>query len=271
MESIFSVQDKVIVLTGATGVLGSSMAHALAAAGAQVGLLGRNEAKTRALEEQLSGRGYSTFGLLADVQDEKSLAAAARQLQERTGRLDVLINAAGGNQPGATIMPDQSVLDLSPQALREVLELNYMGTVLPTQAFLPLMLAQKSGTIINISSMAAQRPLSRVMGYASAKAAINNYTQWLAVELARKGGEGLRVNALAPGFFLTEQNRRLLTEEDGSLTDRGKTILAHTPMARFGRPEDLTGTLLWLCSDASRFVTGAIIPIDGGFNAFSGV
>jgi NAD(P)-dependent dehydrogenase (short-subunit alcohol dehydrogenase family) len=155
--------------------------------------------------------------------------------------------------------------------LREVLELNYMGTVLPTQAFLPLMLAQKSGTIINISSMAAQRPLSRVMGYASAKAAINNYTQWLAVELARKGGEGLRVNALAPGFFLTEQNRRLLTEDDGSLTDRGKTILAHTPMARFGRPEDLTGTLLWLCSDASRFVTGAIIPVDGGFNAFSGV
>lgn len=271
MESLFSVRDKVIIITGATGILGKAMAKALATAGAQVGIMGRNESKTAALVDTFTTDGHAAFALTADVTDKEALAAAQLQVKEKFGRLDILINAAGGNKPGATIGPDKSILDLDSEAIREVVELNYLGTVLPTMVFLPLMLSQKRGHIINISSAAAQRPLTRVMGYASSKAAINNLTQSLAVELARKYGEGMRVNAIAPGFFLTEQNRMLLTNTDGSLTDRGNTIIAHTPMARFGNPDDLTGTLLWLCSDASRFITGTIIPVDGGFNAFSGV
>lgn len=271
MHTLFSVEDKVIVITGATGILGTAMTKSLAQAGAIVGILGRTESKVAELVETLQTAGYSAFSLLADVMDEEALAAAREKVQQQWGRLDVLLNVAGGNMPGATIMPNKSILDLSTDALKKVMELNYLGTVLPIQAFLPLMLANGQGTIINISSMAAQRPLTRVMGYSSAKAAIDNYTQWLAVELARKHGEGFRVNAIAPGFFLTEQNRSLLTNSDGSLTSRGNTIREHTPMNRFGEPEDLTGTLLWLCSDASRFITGIIVPVDGGFSAFSGV
>lgn len=267
----FSVKDKVIVVTGATGVLGTVMAGSLAEAGAVVGILGRNENKANAFVGELQSRGLQAFALVADVLDEAALAKAKESVEQQWGKIDVLLNVAGGNLPGATIGPDQSILDLSAEAVKRVMELNYLGTVLPVQAFLPLMIAHKKGNIINISSVSAQKPLTRVMGYSSAKAAIDNYTKWLAVELARKHGEGFRVNAITPGFFLTEQNRSLLTNQDGSLTDRGKTIKEHTPMNRFGEPDDLTGTLLWLCSDASRFVTGVSVPVDGGFGAFSGV
>jgi NAD(P)-dependent dehydrogenase (short-subunit alcohol dehydrogenase family) len=182
-----------------------------------------------------------------------------------------LINLAGGNRPDAIVSPIQTLEDLSPEAVKKVMDLNYQGTLIPIKCFFPLMLSNKSGNIINISSMAASRPMTRVVGYASAKAAIDNLTKWLSVEFAQKHGQNFRVNAIAPGFFLTEQNRSLLTESNGSLTQRGNQIIAHTPMNRFGEPEDLLGTLQWLCSDASKFVTGTIIPVDGGFSAYSGV
>lgn len=271
MNKLFSVKDKIIVLTGATGILGKSMASGLAEAGAVVGVLGRNENKVNAFVKELQGAGYRSFALVADVLDEKALIKAREQVDQQWGKLDVLVNCAGGNMPGATIGPDASILDLSADAVKAVMELNYLGTLLPTQAFLPLMLSRQMGNIINISSVSAQKPLTRVLGYSSAKAAIANLTQWLAVELASKHGEGMRVNAITPGFYLTEQNRALLTNPDDSLSDRGKLILAHTPMKRFGAPDDLLGTLLWLCSDASRFVTGISVPVDGGFTAFAGV
>ena len=193
------------------------------------------------------------------------------QIEKAFGKLDVLINAAGGNLPGAVIQPSQDLMDTDLDELRKVMELNYLGTFIPTKVFLPLFLKEKKGSIINISSMTAQRPLTRVLGYGSAKAAVDNLTQWLAVECCQKYGDGIRVNAIAPGFFLTEQNRTLLTNEDGSLTERGLRIIENTPMKEFGNPEDLLGAVHWLCSDASRFVTGTIIPVDGGFNAYSGV
>lgn len=271
MNKLFSVEDRIIVLTGATGILGKAMARGLAEAGAVVGVLGRNKSKVDAFVQELQDMGYRSFPLVADVLDEQALLKTREQVAQQWGKLDVLVNCAGGNMPGATIGPDASILDLSTAAVKEVMELNYLGTLLPTQAFLPLMLYRQRGNIINISSVAAQKPLTRVLGYSSAKAAIANLTQWLAVELAQKHGEGLRVNAIMPGFFLTEQNRSLLTNSDGSLSDRGNSILAHTPMGRFGEPNDLLGALLWLCSDASRFVTGISVPVDGGFTAFAGV
>lgn len=270
-QSLFSLKGKTALVTGGTGVLGGAMALALAEAGANVAVLGRREHKLQEMVKKIKQEEVEGLALAADVRDSGQLETANQKLLDTFGKLDILVNAAGGNISGATITPDQSIMDLSEKDLRKIVELNYLGTVLPVQAFSKSMIEKKKGTIINISSMAAQRPLTRVMGYASSKAAIDNYTQWLAVELAQKYGEGLRVNAIAPGFFLTEQNKSLLTEEDGSLTARGKQIVGHTPFGRFGKPEDLNGTLLWLCSDASRFVTGTIIPVDGGFNAYSGV
>ncbi len=270
-QSLFSLEGKTALITGGTGVLGGAMALALAQAGAKVAVLGRREDKLQEMVQKIRNEGVEGLALAADVTDAEQLEKANQKLLDTFGQLDILVNAAGGNIAGAVVTPDQSILDLSEKDLRKIVELNYLGTVLPVQAFSKSMIAKKKGTIINISSMAAQRPLTRVMGYASSKAAIDNYTKWLAVELAQKYGEGMRVNAIAPGFFLTQQNKALLTEEDGSLTARGSQIVGHTPFARFGNPEDLSGTLIWLCSDASRFVTGTVIPVDGGFNAFSGV
>jgi Dehydrogenases with different specificities (related to short-chain alcohol dehydrogenases) len=203
--------------------------------------------------------------------DWESVESAAKEIESDHDSLDILINAAGGNMLGAVVTPEQNFLDLDLPSLRKVMDLNYLGTVLPIKALLPLMLKNNRGNILNISSMAASRPMTRVMGYASAKAAIGNLTKWLSVELATKHGPQFRVNAIAPGFFLTEQNRTLLTEKDGSLTSRGNQIITHTPMSRFGEPDDLLGTLQWLCSEASAFVTGTIVPVDGGFSAYSGV
>ncbi|MDF2159268.1 SDR family oxidoreductase [Algoriphagus sp. CAU 1675] len=270
-QSLFSLEGKKIAFSGATGVLGKAMSLHLAKEGAEVLILGRNKDKVDELVKEIIAEGGKSFGYISDVTDEVSLAETAQKLEQDHGYLDILINAAGGNMPGAVVTPDQNFLDLDIQALRKVMDLNYMGTVLPIKALLPLMLKNSKGNILNISSMAASRPMTRVMGYASAKAAIDNLTKWLSVELASKHGPNFRVNALAPGFFLTEQNRTLLTQSDGSLTSRGNQIISHTPMNRFGKPEDLLGTLQWLCSDASAFVTGSVIPVDGGFSAYSGV
>jgi NAD(P)-dependent dehydrogenase (short-subunit alcohol dehydrogenase family) len=268
---LFSVKDKKIVITGATGVLGESMAKLLAKEGALVLIIGRSTDKINALVESIRVSGGQAEGFIADVTDEKQVESVAAQIGQKHVFIDCLVNLAGGNIPQAIVGPSQKISDLSVEAVNKVMDLNYQGTLIPIKCLFPLMLENKAGNIINISSMAASRPMTRVVGYASAKAAIDNLTKWLAVEFAQKHGENFRVNAIAPGFFLTEQNRSLLTNSDGSLTERGQKIINHTPMNRFGEPEDLLGVLQWLCSDASKFVTGTIIPIDGGFSAYSGV
>ncbi|WP_276388537.1 SDR family oxidoreductase [Eudoraea chungangensis] len=270
-NKLFSVKDLIIVISGATGVLGASITKHLALEGAKVIVLGRNKEKIKQLITTIGETPNQIFSLVADVTKEDELDNARIILEESFNKIDVLINLAGGNMPGAVITPQQTLLDAKVSELQKVMELNYMGTFLPTKAFLPLFLKDLKGSIINISSMAAQRPISRVLGYGSAKAAIDNLTQWLAVEFCSKYGADLRVNAIAPGFFLTEQNRRLLTEEDGSLTSRGNQIINNTPMNRFGEPDELLGTVQWLASNASKFVTGIIVAVDGGFNSYSGV
>ncbi|MGD1961621.1 MAG: SDR family oxidoreductase [Fulvivirga sp.] len=269
--SLFNLQGKVAAISGGTGILGSAMAEALAKEGVKVALLDRNPDKSNTLLQNAKNNGWTIKSYKADVLDEGIMNAVHKLVVSDFDKVDILINAAGGNMPGSTIGPDQDILALSIAETKKVLELNYLGTVIPCQVFLKSMIENKKGCIINISSMSAQQPLTRVMGYSSSKAAIDNYTKWLAVELADKFGEGFRVNAIAPGFFLTNQNKTLLTNADASLTARGNTIIEHTPFKRFGSPEELIGTLIWLCSDASKFVTGTVIPVDGGFSAFSGV
>ena len=271
MSELFSVDDKIIVVSGATGVLGSAMTAYLAGQGARVVALGRNPDKVNSLIEGIKNTRHKVFSLIADVTNERDLERAKLELENEFGKIDVLVNLAGGNMAGAVITPEQTILDARIDELNKVMELNYMGSFLPIKTFLPLFLKDLKGSIINISSMAAQRPITRVLGYGSAKAAIDNLTKWLAVEFCNKHSSDLRVNAIAPGFFLTEQNRTLLTETDGELTKRGKQIIENTPMGRFGNPDELFGVLQWLSSDASKFVTGTIIPVDGGFNAYSGV
>lgn len=268
MRNLFDIKNRVVVMTGGTGVLGSCMVEYLAEQGAKVAVLARNVEKGEALVKTVTGKGYEAAFFQADVNDMQSIENAAKAIMEKYGRVDVLVNGAGGNQPGATIGPDKTIFDLDVDAFKRVVDLNLFGTVIPTMVFAKIMADQKQGNIINISSESALRPLTRVVGYGAAKAAVTNFTKYLAIELATKFGEGLRVNAFAPGFFISEQNRALLTNADGSLTARGNTIIAHTPFARFGEPEELLGTLHWLASDASKFVTGTLTVIDGGFDAF---
>lgn len=270
-QTEFSVTDKVAIITGSTGVLGGAMARGLAAAGAKVGILGRREERAQTVAQEIVDAGGTAMALPCDVLDRAQLESVCSQVLDEWGQLDILINAAGGNVAAATIMPEQSVFDMPADAFDQVVNLNLSGSVLPSLVFGKVMADQGHGTIINISSMAAQRILTRVVGYSSAKAAIDNFTRWMSVELARKYGSGLRVNAIAPGFFVGEQNRSLLLNDDGSLTSRGQQIVDHTPMARFGEPDELVGTAIWLCSDASKFITGVVIPVDGGFSAYSGV
>ena len=267
----FDLSNKTAVVTGGTGVLGGAMAKALSKAGANVGILGRDETKAENKVRQITEAGGNAIPLIADVLNEEQLQSAKAKVIDRWDTIDILVNAAGGNMPNATVNPDQSIFDISRKALEKVVDVNFLGSFYATQIFAKPMIDNKKGSIINISSMAAERPMTRVMGYAAAKASIDNYTKWLATEFATKYGEGIRVNAIAPGFFIGEQNHDLLLNEDESLTDRGSTIIEHTPMKRFGEPEDLAGTLIWLCSEASAFVTGTVIPVDGGFSAFSGV
>lgn len=269
MNSIFNLKGKVVLITGGSGILGSNMANVLAKQGAIVGIVARTIEKAEATVSQIISNGGEAFAVKANVLNKEELEAARDFVIEKQGRLDILINAAGGNVAGATVGPDQAIYDMPLEHLQKVLDLNIIGTMLPSQVFSEIFSKQKSGIIINISSATAQRPLSRVVGYSASKAAIDNFTKWMAVELAGKYGEGLRVNAIAPGFFIGEQNRTLLLNPEGGLTPRGEKIIAHTPMGRFGIPEDLDGVLLFLCSDMSKFVTGVVVHVDGGFGATS--
>ena len=268
----YDLTGQTAVVTGGAGMLCSAMCRALASAGAKVAILDMNAEAARELAAEIKTDGFKAIGIACDVLDRSSIEAASLEVNKTFARVDILINGAGGNNPAATTNPEKTFFDLPADALRWVFDLNLMGTILPSQVFGKIMAAQKSGVILNISSMNAFRPLTRIAAYSAAKAGVSNFTQWLAVHMAQEYSPQIRVNALAPGFFLTEQNRFLLTEkETGELTTRGKSIIDHTPLGRFGNPEDLVGAMLWLVSPAAAFVTGAVIPIDGGFTAFSGV
>jgi NAD(P)-dependent dehydrogenase (short-subunit alcohol dehydrogenase family) len=271
LKSVYNIDGKVAVITGGTGVIGGELAKGLLAAGAKVVIFGTTEKSLKSKHEQLGYDNANLLGIICNVLDEDNLNSANDKILERFGKIDILINAAGGHVPGAVIGENQSVFDLKISEFKKVTNLNLNGTVLPTLIFGKTMAKQKRGSVINISSMTSFRTISRAVGYSAAKAAVDNFTKWMAVELAQKFGNGIRVNAIAPGFLLTSQNRALLTNEDGSLTERGKMIINMTPFKRFGEPEELIGTVIWLASDASKFVTGSIIPIDGGFSIYSGV
>ncbi len=271
MATKFDFTDKTIVVTGGTGVLCGAIARGLSESGANIALIARNIDKGKAVARSLSGSGRAV-AILGDVLDKDSLELATQMILEEFGRSDGLINGAGGNSPEATTRPDLTFFDIPETALRDVLDLNLLGTVLPSQAIGRVMSRQGEGVILNISSMSAIRPLTRVITYSAAKAAIDNFTRWFAVHLAREYSSSLRVNAIAPGFFVTEQNRSMVIDAaTGKPTPRGESIISHTPMGRFGLPEELIGPALWLLSPASAFVTGIVVPVDGGFSAFTGV
>ena len=259
------------MITGGSGVLGGALAEHLIQQGAKIVVIGFREESVITKLKDLARYGSDPLGLAVDCTKEDQLVTARKKIIDRWGRIDVLINGAGGNLPGATISPNQTIFDCKLDDIQSVIDLNLMGSVVPSLIFGKVMAEQKVGSIINVSSMAADRSITRVFGYSLAKAGIDQLTKWMAMELSLKFGDGIRVNAIAPGFFIGNQNRRLLTEEDGSYTPRGKTIIANTPMSRFGDITELNGIVQYLASDASRFVTGTIIPIDGGFSAFSGV
>lgn len=271
IEQVFNLQGKVVVITGGAGVLATAFGNSLSRAGCKIVILDLSKEKARERAKELKNSGGEAVGIAVNVLDESSLQGAKSKILAKYGRIDALINGAGGNMPGATIGPDQTFFDLKLDDLRKVMDLNFIGSVLPTMVFGKVMADQKVGTVLNISSMAAGPVITRVMGYSASKAGISNFTQWLATEMAQKFGEGIRVNAIAPGFFIGEQNRRLLTNEDGTYTERGNDVIRKTPMGRFGVAEELSGAVMYLLSDTSKFVTGVVLPIDGGFSAFSGV
>ncbi|HKX27865.1 MAG TPA: SDR family oxidoreductase [Blastocatellia bacterium] len=271
LTKMYDFSGRSVVVTGGTGVLCAAMVKALVGCGANVAILARQMEKSAALVEQASGPGKA-ISVQGDVLDPESLKVATRTILDHFGRIDNLINGAGGNAPQATTRPDLSFFDLPEEALRFVIDLNILGTILPCQILGRQMAEQGEGVILNVSSMSAYRPLTRVIGYSLAKAGISNFTQWLSVHVAQQYSPRIRVNAIAPGFFVSEQNRKLLIDpETGELTARGQSIIGHTPMGRFGEPEDLLGAVLWLLSPASAFVTGIVVPVDGGFSAFGGV
>ncbi len=272
LTAMYDFTGKTVVITGGTGMLGSDIACALASCGAQVGIVDLNLEPGKALRERLGERARQAELFGCNVLDRESLQKTAADAVKRFGKIDCVINAAGGNKPQATTGPELKFFDLPAEALRWVFDLNIIGTILPCQVFGKIMAEQGYGTILNVSSMNAFRPLTRIPAYSAAKAGVSNFTQWLAVHMAQEYSPRIRVNAIAPGFFLTNQNRFLLLDrETGELTGRGKSIIAHTPMGRFGDPEDLFGAVLWLLSPASAFVTGTVVAIDGGFAAYSGV
>ncbi|MCL2097691.1 MAG: SDR family oxidoreductase [Bacteroidales bacterium] len=269
MAKLFDLKDKVVLITGGAGILGKSMVHHFAAEGAKVVVLDMNETSGNNLVNEVKAKGHEAMFLITNVLEKAVLEQNYEAIMQAYGHIDVLINGAGGNMPGATIPPDKTIFDLEIEAFKKVVDLNLFGTILPTMVFSKAMVKQGKGSIINIASESAIRPLTRVAGYGSAKAAVVNFTQYMAGEMAIKFGPGLRVNAIAPGFFISEQNRNLLLNADGSYTARAESIIAHTPFRRFGEAEELLGTLQWLASDASNFVTGTLTVIDGGFDAFS--
>ena len=272
MIDLFDLKDKTIAITGGGGVLCGTMAVALGQAGAKIAVLDLLEVAAAEVADEIQTADGRAIPVKCNVLDKASLESAKRQVNTEFGKIDILINGAGGNKKEATTSPEISFFDLPSEAIRFVFDLNFLGTLLPTQVFGKEMAEAGAGVILNVSSMNAFRPLTKIAAYSAAKAAVSNFTQWLAVHVCQNYSKDIRVNAIAPGFFLTEQNRFLLTDEKNSdLTARGKTIIDHTPMGRFGEPEELIGTVMWLLSDAAKFVTGVVIPVDGGFSAFSGV
>lgn len=266
------LSGKTAAITGGGGVLCSAMAKALAAEGARVAVLDLNQEAAQKVADEIRDAGGSSLAVKTDVLDKENLREAATSVHQQLGKIDILINGAGGNKPEATASPKQSFFDIPADAVQWVFSLNCLGTILPCQVFVPDMVEKEHGVVINIASMAGIRPLTRVVAYSAAKAAIANFTQWFAVHMAQEYSPGIRVNAIAPGFFLTAQNEYLLMDQTTQQpTERGKTILAHTPGNRYGVPEDLLGTLRWLVSDDSAFVSGQVIPVDGAFSAFAGV
>ena len=270
MEELFSLKDKVIIVTGATGVLGQSFIDAVAEAGGIVGILGRNEERAHERAGRIQQQGGEAVSLIADVMSREQLEMCREKVLSRYGRIDGLVNGAGGNRPGGILDPSADIFSYDVNGMREVMDLNLWGTLLPTQVFGQSIAAGGQGSIVNISSMTAQRVITKVLGYSMAKAAVENFTRWAAVEIANRYGDNIRMNAIAPGFFLTEQNRSLLTNDDGSFTARGRQVIQQTPFKRFGAPEELKGALVWLLSDASKFITGAVVNVDGGFSVFGG-
>lgn len=271
MKNIFDIKNKVAVITGASGVLGGSLAKSFVEAGVIVIALGRNQQKLDEKVAELKKNGGEAMAVEANVMNIESLEAASQKIVSTYGKIDILLNIAGGNIPNATLSADQSFFDMDINGWDEVTDLNINGTVYPSYVFGKVMAEQKTGNIINISSMAAYSAITRVAGYSAAKSAITNFTQWLASDLALKYGDKIRVNAVAPGFFIGDQNRNILLNPDGSYTERSLKVMAKTPMKRFGNVEELNGVVQFLCSDAASFITGALIPVDGGFSAFSGV
>lgn len=267
----FSLSGKVIIVSGGTGILGGAFVKAIAAAGAKVVIIGRNEKVGDARAAEINSSGGTAIFIATDVLLEAQLISAREKILAAYGRIDGLVNAAGGNIPEGVLPPDRDVFDLNIEGVKNAMGLNLWGTIIPVQIFGPEIAKSGSGSIVNISSVSTQRSVTRVLGYSMGKTAIDCYTKWFALEMANRYGDTIRMNSIMPGFFLTEQNRTLLTLPDGTLTPRGNAIISHTPFKRFGHPDELTGALIWLLSDASKFVTGSIIGVDGGFTINSGV
>jgi NAD(P)-dependent dehydrogenase (short-subunit alcohol dehydrogenase family) len=271
MSNQFSLAGKVIVVTGGTGILGDSFVKGIAEAGGTVGILGRNEAVAEARAAKINANGGKAIALAADVLKTDELIAAKNKVLAAYGRIDGLVNGAGGNMPQGVLQPEEDIFSMKLDGMKQVMELNLWGTLYPTQVFGEAIAKTGKGAIVNISSMNSKRAITKVLGYNMGKAAMDCYNQWFAVELANRYGDKIRMNALAPGFFLTEQNRNLLTKPEGGYTERGEKVIRNTPFKRFGHPDELIGALVWLLSDASAFVTGSMICVDGGFSAFGGV
>lgn len=270
--SDFSLQNKVIIVTGGTGILGKSFISGIVNAGGTVGILGRNKEVAEERANQINKSGGKAIALIADAMNESQLIDAKNKTLDAFGRIDGLVNGAGGNQPEGVLLPENDIFKMNIEGMKKVMDLNTWGTLIPSQIFGEAIVSTaEKGSIVNISSMNSKRAITRVLGYNMGKAAVDCYNQWFAVELANRYGDRIRMNALAPGFFLTEQNRNLLTNPDGSFTERGQKVITQTPFKRFGHPDELQGALVWLLSDASRFVTGSMICVDGGFSIFGGV
>lgn len=271
MENTYSLKDKVIVVTGGTGILGNSFVNAIVEAGGTVGIMGRNKEIAEKRANDINSNGGNAIALVADVLDEDQLQQSLNLILNEFGKVDGLVNGAGGNMPEGVLQPSDDIFSMNIQGMKRVMDINLYGTLYPTQIFGKAIAETGKGSIVNISSMNSKRAITKVLGYNMGKAAVDCYTQWFAVELANRYGDKIRMNALAPGFFLTEQNRNLLTKPEGGYTERGELAIRQTPFKRFGNPDELKGALVWLLSDASQFVTGAMICVDGGFSIFGGV
>ena len=268
---MFSLKDKVIIVTGGTGILGKGFIEAIVEAGGSVGILGRNKEVAEERATAINNNGGKALALVADVMNEDELVTARELILNEYGKIDGLVNAAGGNQPEGVLTPDKDLFEMNIAGMKKVMDLNLWGTIIPTQIFGNAIAETGGGSIVNISSMNSKRAISRVLGYNMGKAAVDCYNQWFAVEMANRYGDKIRMNAIAPGFFITDQNKNLLTNPEGGFTERGQKVINQTPFKRFGQPDELKGALVWLLSDASKFVTGSMVCVDGGFSIYGGV